>query len=395
MLEICKLNNTVLPYPWGSRTVLADLLGQKVPAIEPQAELWMGAHPKAPSRVVVDGRWLGLDELIRLRPADVLGAAVARAFGGELPFLLKVLAAERGLSIQAHPDEAQAAAGFARETALGLALDDERRNYRDLHHKPEILFAIEPFHILRGFRDNAETAALCAEVDLEKLVPEVARLRDGDEGLRAFFSAMLALDGERLGAVLAYVQARVVEGGFQEHPSLGWLPRLAEQFPNDRGILAPLYLNVVRLEPGEAVFTGPGILHAYLEGVGVELMANSDNVLRGGLTTKHVDVDELLRIVRCTPQPVERVVPQATPEGRRYRGPAPEFALTVVEVGDQRENHVTRQGVEILFCSRGQGFLEAPQGRVPFRRGDSYLIPAAIPHYRLQGPATLFRATVA
>lgn len=429
MHDILPLENSVLPYPWGSRTRIAALLGQP-PAEEPQAELWMGAHPKAPSKVVVAGVERRLDELIAERPAEILGphGAGIPACGAErLPFLLKVLAADRALSIQAHPDLAQAAAGFAREDAQGVPLEAEERNYRDRCHKPEVLFAVEPFSILRGFRRRPEILELADGLGLESLLPALGELRrcvsaggsasdsdgdnDGDNdaaGLQAFFAATLAISEKRVRRFNEKVVAAVHERGLEDHPVYRWLPLLADQFPADRGVLSPLFLHVLRLEPGEAIYTGPGILHAYLEGLGVELMANSDNVLRGGLTTKHLDVAELMSILRFEAQDPELLAPEIGGPGTGATGPAPEdaagelrfappvedFALTLVPLaaGEPRRRRAGH-GVEILFVLRGEGFLESASGaRRSFRGGDSFLVPAAAGGYRLAGEATLFRA---
>lgn len=396
MAEILELENAVQAYAWGSRTRIAELLGEPSPADEPQAELWMGAHPKAPSRVRLAGHARPLDQLISERPAEILGEV--HGADGRLPFLLKVLAAERALSIQAHPDLAQAAAGFAREEAAGVPIDAEQRNYRDRSHKPEILLAVEPFSILRGFRDPAEILELAGALDLERQLPAFAALRDGeDEGsrLRAFFAALVTEAGEEAQRRRnARVAATIEERGLAGHPVFRWVLRLADQFPADRGVLSPLFLNVITLTPGEAMYTGPGILHAYLEGFGIELMANSDNVLRGGLTTKHLDVPELLRILRFAPQPPERLAPLPGLAGEeRFVPPLGDFALTRVPL--EPGQHRLRVGgrVEILFVLEGEGRLESASGvSHRFGRGSSFLVPAGAGGYALNGSATLFRA---
>lgn len=415
MRDILPLENTVLPYPWGSRTRIAALLGQP-PAEDPQAELWMGAHPKAPSKVVVAGVERRLDELIAERPVEILGphGAGIPACGAErLPFLLKVLAADRALSIQAHPDLAQAAAGFAREEAGQVPIEAEERNYRDRCHKPEVLFAVEPFSILRGFRRRPEILELADGLGLESLLPALGELRRGAAvsggesaghvgdaaGLQAFFAATLAISEPRVRRFNEKVVAAVRQRGLEDHPVYRWVLLLADQFPADRGVLSPLFLHVLRLEPGQAIYTGPGILHAYLEGFGVELMANSDNVLRGGLTTKHVDVAELMSILRFEAQDPELLAPEIGGPGtdageQRFAPPVEDFALTLVPLaaGEPRRRSAGH-GVEILFALRGEGFLESASGaRHAFRGGDSFLVPAAAGSYRLAGEATLFRA---
>jgi mannose-6-phosphate isomerase len=291
----------------------------------------------------------------------------------------------------------QAAAGFEREEAAGVPIGAEERNYRDRCHKPEVLFAVEPFWILRGFREPAEILALAEAIGLERRLPALEELRRvaGEEGLASFFAATLADEGEAsLARLNAQVVAAIGERGLEQHPVYHWVLRLADQFPADRGVLAPLFLNVLRLAPGEAMFTGPGVLHAYLEGFGIELMANSDNVLRGGLTSKHVDVPELLRILRFAPQPPDRLLPERGEGGeQRFAPPVADFALTRLPLEAGRPRRRAGGKVEILFALAGEGRLTTDDGEVhELRRGSSFLVPAAAGGYRLEGEATLFRA---
>ncbi|MEO1369939.1 MAG: mannose-6-phosphate isomerase, class I, partial [Acidobacteriota bacterium] len=249
-VPVLKLDNLIQSYAWGSHTAIAALLGEP-PSPEPQAELWMGAHPKAPSRVELDGETVSLDEAIARDPQGMLGDAVARAYGPRLPFLLKVLAAGRPLSIQAHPDLEQAAAGFAREEAAGLGRDARERNYRDRNHKPEILYALTPFTALRGFLPIDEVRRRLDVAGLGPFVPGPADTLGAREVL-AFF---LHLEGDALAAAHRTVLARRHR---LDGPSAEWIGRLEAHYPGDRGVLAPLFLRLVTLEPGEALFTGPG-----------------------------------------------------------------------------------------------------------------------------------------
>lgn len=405
MRDVLELDNTVLPYPWGSRTRIAELLGRAArsgePVGEPQAEMWMGAHPKAPSRVVVAGESRGLDRLIAENPVDLLGEELGRLDEPRLPYLFKVLAAERALSIQAHPGLAQAAAGFDREDRAGVPIAADERNYRDRNHKPEVLFAIEPFWVLRGFRAEAKILALVERLDLPPLARALATLRRATQtgapgdGLQSFFAATLRFRQADLEQFNRQVVAAITSRGLAADPVYRWVLRLVDQFPADRGVLAPLFLNILRLEPGQAIFTGPGILHAYLEGFGVELMANSDNVLRGGLTTKHVDVGELLSILHFEEQVPEILQPELSADGceRRFAPAVPDFALTELSLRPGQPRERTVRAAEILLVLRGEGFLRQEGGReIPFRRGQSFFVPAAAGSYQLEGDATLFRA---
>ena len=395
MLGISRLRNPIQNYAWGSRTGIASFLGRPSPAAEPQAELWLGAHPGASSEIEVAGGWRSLADVVTAEPAAVLGEEVAARHGATLPFLLKVLAAGRGLSIQAHPDRAQAIAGYLREDALGIPREAPERNYRDRNHKPELLYAVTPFTVLRGFRPPAAILEHMERLELIGLMPEVGdALRAGD--LERFFGVYMALEAERLRAVLERALARiddiVAAGG--DDREVAWVAKLADQFPGDRGMLAPIFLHLFDLAPGEAAFTGPGVLHAYLEGTGVELMASSDNVVRGGLTPKHVDVGELLRILRFASEAPRRLGSRRAGFERRFETVTEDFGLGVIETAPG-EDYRGGAGVEILLCSRGQAQIHGARGApITFGRGDSLLVPAAAGGYRLQGRATVFRAFV-
>ena len=393
MIGITKLRNPILSYPWGSRTAIAELLGRPSPAAEPQAELWMGAHPKAPSEAFVDGRWVRLDDLVREYPGEVLGPRREVDQQAELPFLLKVLAAAEPLSIQAHPDRDQARKGFRREDELGIPRDAAHRNYRDPHPKPEILYALTPFHALRGFRPPAEILRRLRRLGLEDRLPEVGLLAaDDGRALERFFTAYMSLDRGRVDGILETALRRA--GELAATSAAGrWIGELGERYPGDRGVLAPAFLNVQELLPGEAIYTGAGVLHAYLGGVGVELMTSSDNVLRGGLTTKHVDVPELLRTLRFEPSPARVLEPVAAGSGvRRFETPEG-LVLEVIEV----RSGATRIGggrPAILLAGDGEGTID-DSGTLVFAKGDSFLVPAAVGDFRITGSATLFRAELA
>ena len=388
--KILRLDNPIQTYAWGSRSAIAELQGRE-PTAEPEAEMWMGAHPKAPSVVQLDGEAIPLHEAITRHPETLLGTDVHRAYGPRLPFLLKVLAAGEPLSIQAHPDREQATAGFAREQEQGIAIDAAWRNYRDQNHKPEIIYALTPFTALRGMRSASELAKRLEAVGLSDWLMDGASPR---EGLRRF----LALDGEALERARQLVLDR---RGSLDASSAEWIERLEAHYPGDRGVLAPVLLHLVELEPGQALFTGPGILHAYLGGVGVELMASSDNVLRCALTQKHVDGDELLRIARFDGASglIEPVVESGV---STFETLADEFKLRVIELESGRHfvSAQSFEGIEILFCSKGSGRLEAVSGGEPneeafaFRQGDAFLVPGCHGPYRLVGQATVFSAGV-
>jgi mannose-6-phosphate isomerase len=391
------LENSVQEYAWGSRTAIPELLDLPSPADRPQAELWMGAHPRAPSHVVVDGRRERLDELIERFPEEVLGARVASRFGGRLPFLLKVLAAEEPLSIQAHPTAEQARIGFARENAAGVPLDAPARTYRDSSHKPEVLAALSRMWALHGFRAVADAAGLMRRLGVPLLEPLVEALEGS--GPRGLLSCVLTMEPAGLARVIrAALDAAPLRVGGAESD---WMARLASRYPGDAGVLAPLFLNLVRLEPGQAVYLAAGELHAYLHGTGVELMANSDNVLRGGLTPKHVDVAELLRTLTFRTGGGEPLLPRALPSGEAvFDTPAEEFRLSRITLSTARSFRCDvpprDRGVEILLVTEGAAEVDAPRAgrRLALRRGQSCLVAAAAGPWGLAGAGTICRASV-
>src|SRR3954471_24513113 len=327
------LNSTVREYPWGSRTVIPELLGRPVPSDHPQAELWMGAHPDNPSRLP-DG--CGLDSAIAADPQRLLGEAVIGRFGPRLPFLMKVLAAEGNLSLQAHPTTEQAEAGFAAEEAAGVPKDDPTRTFKDPYHKPELLLALTTFEALCGFRPVEESLHCLAKLQLTELKPTIAALARG--GLRAAIPQLLALSEKRRTSLVEAVARRADSFVAAHDPEFintyRWAATLAESYPGDPGVVISLMCNHLTLAPGEAVFLPAGNLHAYLSGAGVEVMASSDNVLRGGLTTKHVDLAALIEVLDFTDGKVPVLHPVLGPGGLRYRVPVEEFDLTRCELDD-------------------------------------------------------------
>ncbi|HVO12026.1 MAG TPA: mannose-6-phosphate isomerase, class I [Vicinamibacteria bacterium] len=392
--SLLVLENPIQNYAWGSRTAIAELLGRPLPSSRPEAELWIGAHPKAPSRVI-DPPGLGsLDRVIEDQPQAVLGAETCSRFGNELPFLLKVLAAAEPLSIQAHPSQEQARRGWARENAEGIPLDAPRRNYRDPNHKPELVCALSAFTALLGFRDTETIARSLEPLARPEMGEEIDRAgREGAPALRALFARLLTLEAEESRPVLARA-ARAVP--LHADPAWSWVGRLLARYPGDVGALAPLYLNLVTLEPGDALFLPAGELHAYLEGTALEIMANSDNVLRGGLTAKHVDVPELLATLSFQPKPPSLLRPVgASPGECRFLTPAREFELSLLEVLPQRPFAPTPgHGVEILLGLSGTATIRGGGRKLPVGRGRTVLVPAALPAYTLEGEGRLARARV-
>ncbi|MCF8052424.1 MAG: mannose-6-phosphate isomerase, class I [Desulfobacterales bacterium] len=394
MKRILFLKNPVLDYAWGSKTAIAELLGEYSPSEGPQAELWMGAHLKASSTVVWEGKTLPLSDLIARYPDQILGTAAAKRFGARLPYLFKVLAAAEPLSIQAHPDRNQARQGFERENRMGIALDAPERNYRDDNHKPECICALTRFWGLNGFCDIGDILDYFARLEVSSLDDEQALLRRGD--LKTFFESLMTMDAARKKRVTAEVGdlARVVEA---DDPVFRWISSLQRRYPGDIGILAPIFLNLVCLRPGQAMFLEAGELHSYLEGTGIELMASSDNVLRGGLTSKHVDVPELLQVLNFESRQLDILEAEPVSASERvFPSRTEEFALSVIDVkdGDTHESQKHRSA-EILLCTAGRlNLLEEGGHQSMVTRGASFLVPAAAPVYRITGNGTLYKASV-
>jgi mannose-6-phosphate isomerase len=387
------LDNPIQHYAWGSTTALAQLMGRTATG-KPEAELWVGAHPKAPSRLA-DGQ--SLLEHIQRAPVAALGEGVAREFAQQLPFLLKVLAVATPLSLQAHPNLAQAREGFAREQRARVPLAAPERNYKDDNHKPELLCALGPFEALSGFREPGEARALFAELGLEQSELVRTLTAPSAEPLRAAFDYLMALDGEPKARLLSELTSRAARAS--EHSrfaaSYRWALTLAEYHPGDMGAACSLLLNYIALEPYQAVFLEAGRLHAYLKGVAVELMANSDNVLRGGLTPKHVDVPELRRVLGFEATVLTPVSTTVDDGEVRYLTPAREFALSRVELDGARTFTASVAGPELVLCSAGNVQVHSSDGTsLALRSGAACFVPASLTGYRVSGRGQLFRARV-
>ncbi|ROQ68566.1 mannose-6-phosphate isomerase type 1 [Streptomyces sp. 840.1] len=398
-----RLSNTVRPYAWGSTTAIPALLGV-APTGEPQAEMWMGAHPGAPSRITRTGPATAPDaapstpqppaeqpltEVIAADPVGELGQAAVEKFGPRLPFLLKLLAAGAPLSLQVHPDLAQAQQGYADEERRSVPIDAAHRTYKDANHKPELICALTPFDGLCGFRRPIEAAEAMEALGVDSLKPyaDLLRAHPEEAALREVLTAILTADPAQMTETVTAAAAAAERLGGAYAP----YARIAHHFPGDAGVIAAMLLNYVQLQPGEALFLGAGVPHAYLDGLGVEIMANSDNVLRCGLTPKHIDVPELLRIVRFEATDPGILRPEASPSGEEvYETPVDEFRLSRFDLsagGDPVD--LTAATPQILLCTAG-----APRagdlGLVP---GDSVFVPAG-EKAEVSGTGTLFRATV-
>lgn len=388
------LEPVVQPYAWGSRHVIAELLGRATPSPTPEAELWMGAHPSHPSGLTRDGVSTTLDAVVSRDPAGELGAATTDRFGPRLPFLLKVLAIDKALSIQVHPSRQQAEAGFRAQQSMPSG----PRNYVDDWPKPEVIVAVTRLEALAGFRTPIEAAEFLSHLSVEELQPLAADLRsDPDPAtLLTVFERIVSWPETGRSSLIHKVvteSKRIIDGPFA--PAAAVISRIAADHPDDIGVVCALLLRHIILEPGEALFMPAGGIHAYVRGVGIELLANSDNVLRAGLTGKHIDVAELLRVVDPGVRvPVVRARSVAAGVGV-YDVPVPEFTLYRLDPHSSGTT-VPGEGPRVVFCLEGSVSLNTAAGQaLRLDRGESCFIPARDGQATATGPATLYVATVA
>ena len=386
------LNNVIQDYAWGSYTSLNTLFGIANPDNKPQAEIWMGAHSNGCAKITVDGKETLLSDFINKDMSAVIGAETADTFG-ELPYLFKVLCAEKALSVQVHPSKAQAEAGFAKEEAAGIPLSAGIRNYKDPNHKPELVYALTSYTAMNGFRDYAEILSFFHKLNIDELSALVSALNanQNEQGLSAFFEALLSLEGKQKDAAVTKLLAFASESQSDELFAL--LLTLAEQYPGDIGLFSPLILNTLTLAPGEAMFLDACTPHAYIKGTGLEIMANSDNVLRAGLTPKHMDVAELISCTRCVPMPKDTILlaPEISGKAQLYPIPVPDFNFGVYQ--DTENETLQTTSAEILFAIDAPLTVSHASGEaVTLQKGESVFIPAFVGDYAVTCSGTFARA---
>lgn len=389
-------------YLWGSPTAIPAFLGEDADG-EPWAEHWFGAHPLAPATVPGGGT---LEHAIARDGAGMLGRDVARAFGGRLPYLVKVIAAERPLSLQVHPTREHAAESFAAEEAAGLPLDSPQRTYRDANHKPEMLVALTHFTALCGFRTPRRAAAILEGLGTD-LTDRLHRLLEDNptaHGMRAAFRVLLSASMRPGPAVVDQVvsacRERAAAGGSPSPRIDRFVTLLAEHHPGDPGVVAALLLNPVTLQPGEAMFVPAGALHAYIRGMGIEIMAASDNVLRAGLTPKKVDAEEVLQCVSVTAAPPLRVAPERqNSTSIAYYAPVDDFELAVTELDDPvgvdvAPHPVPGSGPRIVLGLSGETTLLTASGSHVLPPGRAVFVPAAEGLLHARGAGRFAQASV-
>ncbi|WP_375748245.1 mannose-6-phosphate isomerase, class I [Vibrio sp. HN007] len=386
------MDNVIQDYAWGSRTSINTLFGIENPDNKPQAEIWMGAHPNGCSKIVENGETQLLSDFINLDKSGILTVETDTQFG-ELPYLFKVLAAESALSIQVHPSKEQAEEGFQREEEAGIPRNAANRNYKDPNHKPELVYALTPYQAMNGFREIPEMLSLFEKVQVAEIAETVAAFKASanEEGLEKFFYTILSMEGEAkekaVSELMAFAEAN------KDDELFALIIELAGLYPGDIGLFCPLMLNVLTLQPGEAMFLYACTPHAYLKGTGLEIMANSDNVLRSGLTPKYMDIDELVKCTIFQEKPASTLLtePEIRDGGQYYPIPVDDFKFAVFMSAD--ELTLNTESAEILLALDGDLTLTHKSGEtVTIAQGESVFIPAYTNKFQISSKGRVARA---
>lgn len=392
-MSLFKLENTVQNYEWGSRTAIHDLFGRPNPANEPQAEIWMGAHNAGCSIISETGELLS--KVIEQDKVSALGSYTTERFG-ELPFLFKVLAAEKPLSIQVHPNKAKSELGFRRENEQGVSLTAPNRNYKDSNHKPELVYALTFYKAMNGFRPLEQIVSLFKEVNIPQLSEYVTAFEKdcSANGLRTLFTAIMTLKCDKKTQAIAELRAsyRKPAKTLLAREALQYSEAFDAHYPGDIGLFAPLLLNTVELAPGEAMFLFAETPHAYVEGTALEVMASSDNVLRAGLTNKHIDVEELVDNTKFEFIEPKTIRMQPIIKGQKLSYPIPvdDFAFDILE-SRQRELVQYVRGPEILFCVEGCVTIKSSDQKLVLVAGESVFLFNNSVSYQYSGIGKLAR----
>ncbi len=402
-IGLCKLLPSIQHYSWGGKEYIPTLLGLKNEEKQPYAELWIGSHPAAPSKVISDGKSAFLTELLKERAVEMLGPECVRAFGPDLPYLLKVLDAERMLSIQVHPSRQQAEKGYLRENKAGIAPDAKNRNYKDKNHKPEIHVALTEFWMLHGFRPLDEIDTMLNSTAEFKSLRKIW----GSGDLQKLYKIIMTMPQTETDSLLQPLIQRLAplyrDGQLDKDSPDFWAARAADFFPLpgnhlDRGIFSIYLFNLLHLQPGEGTFQAAGVPHAYLQGTNVELMANSDNVLRGGLTPKHIDVDELLRVIKIDAKPAQILKGENISSTERlYTAPVRDFKLCKISLKkSDRYLFQDQHGLECMVVIKGNIKAKAADNELLLKKGDVFMAPANM-HYTLtaNSESVIFKASTA
>jgi mannose-6-phosphate isomerase len=378
--KIFKLKGKVQNYAWGGYDYIPALLGFKNEEHKPCAEYWMGAHPSASSELVTPQGNASLNELINEDAASIITEKVFEQFG-ELPYLFKILDVKDMLSIQVHPSKEEAAKGYDRENEAGIPLNAPHRNYKDRNHKPEVMVALSEFWLLHGFKKEEELEQTLQDVqEFNILVPLYKK-----QGYKGLYQFVMELPQAEVDSILASLVKREVwrkqDNQLTKSMPGWWAAKLFEEdeepsFTNiDRGVFSIYFFNVVKAEKGEAIFQAAGVPHAYLEGQNVELMANSDNVLRGGLTPKHIDVPELLKHTLF--EGVVADIMQGNARGateKLYPCPVPDFGIAAIELSGDNKYSALATSLEIIIAVEGGCIVNSSSANIPVKQGECFAV---------------------
>ncbi|HUQ96065.1 MAG TPA: mannose-6-phosphate isomerase, class I [Chitinophagaceae bacterium] len=393
---VYKLKGIVQPYAWGGFQFIPNLLG-KPETNTPSAEYWLGAHPLNPAEIDVHGILKKLNQFIEEDKEGVLGHSAASAFGG-LPYLLKLLDVRQMLSIQVHPGKAAAAAAFNEENQRGIALNATNRNYKDANHKPELMVALGDFWLLHGFKPAEQLKETLASIpDFAFLIPVFET-----KGYKGLYETVMTLPQDEVNDLLQPFLQRLLplyqNGELPKNTEDFWAARAAQTFCKtaaiDRGIFSIYFFNLVHLKKGEGIYQPAGLPHAYLEGKNVEIMATSDNVLRAGLTDKHIDIAELMKHVQF-----EETIPNVLHDtgGREtvYKSEAAEFSLSRIQLEPSDTIELTTQSGEIIIALEGKVHYQYSSENGNLQRGEAVFITnGTTVTFTAEAPAQLFRALV-
>ncbi|MEZ8805111.1 mannose-6-phosphate isomerase, class I [Vibrio atlanticus] len=390
---IYTLKNPIKNFPWGSCTAICNYFGIDNPTLEHQAELWMGAHPLASSSIVVNGIDVSLCDVIVQNPEYWLGQQASTPLSS-LPFLMKILAAEEPLSIQVHPSKSSAELGFAAENEQGIPLDAAKRNYKDENHKPELVYALTPYLAMNGFREFGQIVAFFDSLSITSIEHIFAPFKDKpcSSSLKVFFSAVLELTGEEKKQAISELISSLEMNASKLSDLEALVERFKKLYPSDIGLFSPLFLNVIELKPGEAMFLYAETPHAYIHGLGIEVMANSDNVLRAGLTPKHIDVEELVNNTNFEPIPFSELKMKPESIGGRevYPIPVEDFKFDILS--PKEGVLISVSSAEVLLCVSGSVTVKIDSESQLVTKGESVILPAAIEKYSVTGEGQLARA---
>lgn len=368
-----KLRGVVQPYSWGGTAFIPDLIEADNTEQKPFAEYWLGAHPKAPA-LLIDGEEASLYDAIREKPLQILGDRVHEQFG-TLPYLLKVLDVRQMLSIQVHPSIESAVKGYADENAKGISLQAPNRNYKDQNHKPELMTALGDFWLLHGFKSKEELQRVF------QTVPELRFLQKTFEegGYQGLYEKVMTMPQDEVDDVLLPLVEKILpqykEDRLEKSSEHFWAARAVETFCTDghydRGIFSIYFFNLLHLKEGEGIYQPAGLPHAYLEGQNVEVMANSDNVLRAGLTEKHIDVPELMKHVQFVPT-IPDIIQAEDGAVQVYKTPAAEFELRKLKLSAAAT--LQTESATIFFVYEGAADIKTSDTLLPVKRGEAAVV---------------------